>query len=412
MDYLSAAAEKPGHLYQATEIKSKAGIMFDELKKDGWGIGKELVTPDKRVLKSFRDFRPQDVEAFRKAGKVGDYYMIDYANQPRAVRAARSTAVPFATFFVNVLPRLYNLARGVGHDGKFDAGRLARFWSVPGTLKLLNSLGEEMTGQSPEEEKAIRDALDEGRREPVIGGEAMQPSLPFRITKDGSKVKWGSKDPQDRPALLPLGGIIPMAAPYQKTGAAKIPSFLAPGGPAVDIPRLMLTGKDPYTQKDIASKYDPNRNAKYAASYLKAILPLPVQTTERLMKSLKGEPQFAGEVPQRPDQALLHSLTPYRPIGVDVERSDFFKSRDMQTLMKEFKTEIRSEGQKMQQRVGSGSKEMQRWQIDKENELIGRMESYLKTAYPRQYQSNDKMKAQWDQLKNRRAELKRMMTTL
>jgi hypothetical protein len=103
---------------------------------------------------------------------------------------------------------------------------------------------------------------------------------------------------------------------------------------------MALTGRQPYTQKQIIDKYTPYKPAVYAQELIKLFTPQIVKQAlpgGRLNSAVQGIPPNAYEPPQSPAMAGVNVLSPFRPVGVDVGQANAFKASQARKAMADWR---------------------------------------------------------------------------
>ena len=325
---------KPGEFYQGAETEGKMAIFLKKLRQKGVDYQNGQLSVNGRAVDMSKPFAA-DAELFKIAQEgtqAAHKTLFNYGEQSRMINALRTNplGVPFITFYANFFPSLLRWASGRNTLGAIDPMVALRFWAIPGSLWLLNEYGKAKTGTTPEQDAINRNALPDANRKsmiPALHG-LENPRMPFNIDAQGVPVSADTAG--SKPSYLPMGNVMPFDPWSSQTGAMSIPSMLAPlSGPLAQAGIMALTGRQPYTQKQVIDKNStPDKLGVYAKELMNLFTPQIVKQAlpgGRLNSAVQGIAPNNFEARQSPSMAALNVLSPFRPVGVDVAQANKFK---------------------------------------------------------------------------------------
>lgn len=319
--------KKPGDAYGYIDTHGKANIFMHELESKydmrsnemiRKSDGKRITGPDK--------FDDVDIANFREAGKEANWWLIDYTRQSRALKAYRSLpgGAPFATFYVDMLPKIPQLMLGYGPKG-FNAAQLARFWVLPATMILLNEYSKGKLNLSDADESRLRDALPEGQKAPGIGNMvSTNPAVNKIVNPLLSGPLLPTTGKNNMPMYMPTQGFLPFAAPMQTKGIiTQLPAFMAPfQDPLSTAVGMAAHNREPYSKKDVVADpgNDPEASNKLIDKLIEKNVPY-VAGIKRYRKAKAGISPNPYSPPEDPNVVTAAVLSPFRGKEIDEGRA-------------------------------------------------------------------------------------------
>jgi|GEM_PF-1572357 len=401
----SVLTDKAGQRYQGAEIKSKAGIVGAELRKNGYSFeNNALKTPDGRIVTEPAQLIPEDLQVIRGAGELADGFLFDYADQPRIIKLARRTIQPFVTFWANLLPLVSKLATGRGPDGKVNFKMLARFYSVPALLYSADKLGKALSGIDEDEAKKLRDTRNDAYlrnglpwkipfTNTTVGdtfSDIIHPTMPLRINPQTGKYSWGwdHNDPNAKPVSLNLQNVLPYSTLNKPIGALSLPQAIFPSGPWVDTLIGAATGRRTFGNSQIIDPYSENPRMDFLKYSALNLLP-QVKAADRIIKAAKGEPARLGERAQTVPEALLKSISPIDAEVANIELSDSYKRAALKAEEEGFRKSVYKKYAPMLLLNANNPARLQKIQADMQREHLKRQKKWLLDSYPSQARSTN-----------------------
>jgi hypothetical protein len=287
-EVLARLLNKPGEAYQFSEVLGKTVKIIDAMEREGMSA-KDAVAAAQRTL-------------------------FDYSLAPRFIKALRSRAIgaPFITFYYKAFPAV--LQGAFRHPGK-----IAKYYYIPWIL------GAGLVA-------SLRDVDDEDV-------EALQKALWERIRDKSHLYLYPYKDESGRWAFVDFGYFMPWQVHEQTlTNLAEIAGgdmtalhdlYREAGilsGPVPQVGAAILTGIDPWTQREIWKRTDPPREIAYKLFMYAWRTGMPsfltdMGVTGHVYRSLSHTPNYFGDPPLSLPQAVA------RLFGINIYPVDPMKTR-------------------------------------------------------------------------------------
>jgi len=272
LNYAKRAANKMGDAYQGEEQVFKLAKFMDNLAK---GMGK------------------------KEAALEAEQWIFNYSKISPAVKAARETVIPFATYFSKAIPQL---AKAIVQNPLGVYKYTQFFESLENVTAVQNDV-------SKAERRAIKDQYDVN----IIPGKR----------KDG------------RFQTLDLDFLTPWGEAAQLSSAG-IPQPFTPSGPLFALNNALISHYDPFLKKPIFKESDPMEvKIKNTTDYLgKALLPnltpgMPGIKSgfrggyhfQELTDALRGKPSYPKKEAKSIPEALLSTMAGLKTRGVDPKQA-------------------------------------------------------------------------------------------
>ena len=315
LHYGKEAARKMGDTYQSEEQLFKMVKFMDNMKK---GL------------------------PAKEAALDAEQWIFNYGKISPAVKFARETAIPFATYFAKAIPQL----------GKAAVQNPLGVYKYMSFFNALDNVGAQHAGISDKAHKAIKDQYD--------------------VTL----VPWkrGDKKVQtlDLKFLTPWGE----AATLSNSG---LPQPFTPSGPLFALNNALIAHYDPFTKRELFKETDPWQvKAAAMTDYLgKALLPNLTPGVagikspfkggyhyRELVDAAKGTPSYPSKNVKSMPEALLSTGLGLKTRGIDPQEALLNQAMKKEGQMAEIDTEF--------------SKRMQHKGLSKEDK------TFLKKALPKQ----------------------------
>ena len=291
LHYGKEAARKMGDTYQSEEQVFKMVKFMDNLKKG---------MPAK------------------EAATDAEQWIFNYSKISPAVKLARETAIPFATYFAKAIPQL----------GKAAVQNPLGVYKYMSFFNALDNVGAQHAGISDKAHKAIKDQYD--------------------VTL----VPWkrGDKKVQtlDLKFLTPWGE----SASISNSG---LPQPFTPSGPLFALNNALLAHYDPFTKRELFKETDPWQvKAAAVTDYLgKSLLPNLTPGVaglkspfkggyhyRELVDAAKGEPSYPSKNVKSMPEALLSTGLGLKTRGIDPQEALMNQAMKKEGQMAEIDTEF------------------------------------------------------------------------
>jgi hypothetical protein len=258
-------------------------------------------------------------ESKKEAAADAIRYFVDYDISSRSVNALRNSLVPFLSYSYRIIPILLETA----------VVRPEKFAVLAAMGYVANDIATDFAGSDKDKQALERRLMQKYRSKDMFENPII--SMPY---SNISRKLPGSN-------VFELGGDIPSTVPF-------LPSVSQPGGPVVDAYNVFIEGRDSFTGQKFkemglsSGEVFRNRALKYAKQFVPNI-PIPGTdinpASRKINQSLSNYRTLSD--PLSPTEAVMSTLG-FTVNTADIGRLSTLKSKEIQSLTKEYAGEIRA----------------------------------------------------------------------
>ena len=284
-----------------------------------------------------KQINPETGKLYTKEEAAADAirYFVDYDISSRSVNALRNSLVPFLSYSYRIIPILLETA----------VVRPEKFAVLAAMGYVANDIATDFAGSDKDKQALERRLMQKYRSKdmfenPIISMPYSNIRLPYDGNNGGAKYfDISRKLPGSN--VFELGGDIPSTVPF-------LPSVSQPGGPVVDAYNVFIEGRDSFTGQKFkemglsSGEVFRNRALKYAKQFVPNI-PIPGTdinpASRKINQSLSNYRTLSD--PLSPTEAVMSTLG-FTVNTADIGRLSTLKSKEIQSLTKEYAGEIRA----------------------------------------------------------------------